>query len=75
MVAFYVAAVVVTLMQYLRLRDRRLLPLLALFVFLALAHHLGEWDAWGRRFHFAAGCSGLALLLALAPRHSTGHRP
>ena len=75
MVAFHVAAVAVTLIQYLRLRDRRLLPLLALFAFLALAHQLGEWDAWGRRFHVAAGCAGLLLLLALSPRHSPGSRP
>jgi hypothetical protein len=68
--AFFVASTVVTLMQYLRLRDRKLLPLLALFSFLGLAHSRGEWDPWGRVFHFAAGASGLALLVALSPRHS-----
>lgn len=70
MLAFFVAATVVTLLQYLRLRDPRLLPLLALFAFLGLAHSRGEWDPWGRRFHFAAGASGLVLLLVLSPRHS-----
>jgi hypothetical protein len=67
-VAFFVASTLVTLVQYLRLRDRRLLPLLALFAFLGLAHSRGEWDPWGRRFHLAAGASGLLLLLALSPR-------
>jgi hypothetical protein len=65
-IGFFVAAVVVTLLQYLRLHDRRLLPLLGLFVFLALAHFRGEWDFWGRHFHFAAGLCGLILLAMLS---------
>jgi hypothetical protein len=69
MVAFFVAAAVVTTIQYLRLRERRLLPLLALFALLASAHFLGEWDPWGRRLHFAAGTAGLVLLWMLSPRH------
>lgn len=69
MVAFFVGATVVTLLQYLRLKQARLLPLLALFVCLALGHSRGEWDTWGRRFHFAAGGAGLALLVMLSPRH------
>jgi hypothetical protein len=70
LLALFVAATVVTLVQYLRFRDRKLLPLLALFAFLGLAHSRGEWDHWGRLFHFAAGASGLVLLLALSPRHT-----
>ena len=66
--AFYVAAVVVTLMQYLRVRELRLLPLLALFLCLALAHSQGDWFA-ARPYHFAAGGAGLVLLLMLSPRH------
>ena len=68
MVGFFVAATVVTLIQLLRVRERRLLPLLALFVLLALAHSREWWDPWGRRFHLAAGGAGLALLAALSPR-------
>jgi hypothetical protein len=68
MVGFYVAAVLVTLVQYVRLRERRLLPLLALFVLLALAHSRQAGDPWGRRFHLAAGTAGLALLVVLSPR-------
>lgn len=71
MIGFYVAAVVVTLLQFLRLHDRRLLPLLGLFAFLALAHFRGEWDVWGRRFHFAAGLCGLVLLALLSRTRSS----
>ena len=68
MVGFFVAATVATLVQYLRLREPRLLPLLALFVLLALAHSRQGGDPWGRRFHLAAGTSGLVLLVLLSPR-------
>ena len=68
LVGFFVAAVVVTLLQYLRIRDRRLLPLLALFVCLMLAHYQKDWFA-ARPYHFAAGGAGLVLLLMLSPRH------
>jgi hypothetical protein len=67
-VGFFVAACVVTLLQFLRLKDRRLLFLLAVFACLAEAHSL-EWnDPWKERFHYAAGFAGLGLLLALSPR-------
>ena len=68
MVGFFVAAVVVTAVQFLRVKDRRLLLLLALFACLAEAHSLEWWNPWKSRFHFAAGFAGLGLLLALAPR-------
>jgi hypothetical protein len=68
MVGFFVAATVVTLVQYLRLHERRLLPLLALFVLLALAHSRGAGDPWGRAFHLAAGTAGLGELILLTPR-------
>jgi hypothetical protein len=65
--SFYVAATVVTLLQWLRVRERRLLALLALFVCLMLAHHQADWFA-ARPYHFAAGGCGLALLVLLSPR-------
>jgi hypothetical protein len=67
-VGFFVAAAVVTLVQFLRVKDRRLLFLLALFLFLAEAHSLEWWNPWRDLFHFAAGLAGLGLLMALAPR-------
>ena len=68
MVGFFVAATVVTLAQYLRHRERRMLPLLALFVLLAVAHSRQPGSPWGPRFHLAAGTAGLALLVMLSLR-------
>ena len=68
MVGFFVAATVVTLVQFHRLHDRRLLALVALFLLLALAHSRQAGDPWGRRYHLAAGTAGLALLVLLSPR-------
>jgi hypothetical protein len=75
LVAFFVASTVVTLLQFLRVRDRRLLPLLAMFALLGVAHFLGEGDGWGRGLHFGAGLAGLALLVAISPRHVAARRP
>jgi hypothetical protein len=68
-VGFFVAASVVTALQFLRVKERRLLLLLALFLCLAVGHHLDWRDPWKNRFHVAAGLAGLGLLLALGPRH------
>jgi hypothetical protein len=65
MVAFFVAATFVTLLQFVRLREARLLPLLALFACLALAHSRDDWYA-ARRLHLAAGGAGLVLLAMLS---------
>lgn len=60
-VAFYVAATVVGLFQFLRLRDRRLLPLLGVFALSAAAHAQTDWFV-ARRLHLAVGACGLLLL-------------
>ncbi len=75
MVGAYVAATVVALVQYLRLKDRRLLLLVALFAFQAQA--LGrEWfDAWKEVCQTAACACGLGLLLVLTLRHSSRPQP
>lgn len=75
LVAFFVASTVVTLLQLLRLRDRRYLPLLALFALLALGHFRGERDGWGRVFHFGAGIAGLAVLVMISRQHLTRRSP
>jgi len=62
--SFYVAASVAALIQWLRLRDGRLLALLLLFLSLAVAHHQQDWYA-ARPYHFAAGLAGLVLLVML----------
>jgi hypothetical protein len=70
MVALYVAATVVTLMQLLRWHERRLRPLLALFAFMALARGLHPGSRWAAVSEVGAIVSGLALLALLTPRHS-----
>jgi hypothetical protein len=74
--AFFVAATVVALIQWLRLRERRLLPLLALFALSALGHFQDDFFA-ARPYHLAAGAAGLVLVVMLAPRPKPerGHPP
>jgi hypothetical protein len=66
-VAFYVAATAVGLFQFLRQRDRRLLPLVGVFALSAAAHAQTDWFV-ARRLHFAAGACGLLLLGLLSWR-------
>lgn len=72
LLGFFVAATVVTLLQFLRVKEWRLLPLMALFACLAAAHGQADWQVT-RYFHFAAGFAGLVLLLVLSPRHRASH--
>ncbi len=69
MSGFFIAAMVITLLQYLRVKERRMLPLLTLFALLALGHFRGEGDCWGRAFFIGAVLSGLWMLWSLSPRH------
>jgi hypothetical protein len=64
----YVASMVVTLIQYVRLRDWRLLLLLALFAFQALALTRDWWDYKKEVFQTLSCAAGLALLLVLTLR-------
>ena len=66
-VAFFIAATVVTLLQFHRAHERRLLLLAALFAFAALGHSLGD-QSWARVFHMLAGTAGLALVVMLSRR-------
>jgi len=75
MVAVFVAATVVTLMQLFRTKQRRLLALAALFVCLALAHSREDWDPWKKRFHLLAGGAGLVLLVTLSRHPPESPRP
>lgn len=63
MTGLLVASTVVTLMHWLRVRDRRILPLVGLFVMMAVAHSL-EWWHWLRD---AFELLGVACALALLP--------
>ena len=68
MIGAYVASMVVTLVQYVRLRDRRLLLLLALFAFQALALTRDWWDYKKEVFQTASCAAGLVLLIVLTMR-------
>ena len=68
LVAFHLAGAVVTFYRLLRSRERRLLPLLGLFLCLAVGFHFGPWHRIGRPFLYGAGLCGVALLLLLSPR-------
>jgi hypothetical protein len=72
---FFVACAVVTLVQFLRLRDRRLLALLVLFTLRALSSYSGELSFNGKVADLLAGAAGLALLYWLSPRppQTPGH--
>ena len=59
----------VTLLQFLRVRDRRLLLLAAMFAFQAQALAREWYDVWRDVFQVGVCAAGLGLLLALSPRH------
>jgi hypothetical protein len=69
MVGSFVAATAVTLIQFLRVRDRRLLLLAAMFAFQAQALAREWYDVWRDVFQVGVCAAGLALLFALSPRH------
>ena len=75
MIGAYMAATVIVLAQYLRLRERRLLPLAALFAFQVQALSREWWDVWKDGYQGAACGAGLLLLLALSPRHPAAKAP
>ena len=70
----FVAATVVVLVQFARLRDRRLVPLALLMAFLAGAETREEWDPWRRRFQAGALVCGLTLLALLSAGGEVGRR-
>lgn len=66
MEGLFVAGAVITLVQFWRLRDRRLAMLALMLAFLAGAQSREDWDAWRRRYQLAALGSGLGLLALLS---------
>lgn len=70
MVALFVGATAIALMEFVRTRDRRVAALLALFAFLALSRSREDWQGTRTWFDVGALASGLVLLALLSPRHS-----
>ena len=67
MVGLFVAASVVSLVQFLRVRDRRLLLLAAMFAFQSQALAREWYDVWRDVFQAGVCATGLALLPLLPP--------
>jgi hypothetical protein len=63
----YVGVLVVALLRFVRTRERRLLPVLALFALLAAAQVCEPYSRWRAFWHLAAGGAGLAVVFTLAP--------
>ena len=75
MVGLLVAAVVVTLVQFLRRRDKRLVPLAILLALMAGAESRERGDPWRRYFIMATVASAWALLGVLSFRDDSPPRP
>ena len=68
LVGGFIGATVVTLLQFVRVRDRRLLLLAAMFAFQAQALAREWYDVWRDVFQIGVCAAGLGLLFALSPR-------
>jgi hypothetical protein len=68
MVGVFVAAAVVSLAQFLRVRDSRLLLLAAMFACQSQALAREWYDVWRDIFQAGVCAAGMALVLALSPR-------
>jgi hypothetical protein len=68
MTGVFVAATMVALLQYFRVRDRRILLLVAMFLLQAVTLSLDWWSVWKTVSQGAVCLAGLALVLLLAPR-------
>lgn len=66
MEGWFFAGLAVCFVQYLRRRDRRLLPLVALFAALMAAETRSEWDPWQDGLRLVAGGAALVLLAMLS---------
>jgi hypothetical protein len=75
LIGAFVAATVVALLQYFRVRDRRILLLVAMFLLQAVSLSLDWWSAWKAISQGAVCLAGLGLLFTLAPRHAPATPP
>jgi hypothetical protein len=68
MAGLYVGALAVAVVQLVRSRDRRLIPLLVMLALLAASHARGLSDRWTTAAHAGAALAGFALALVVPPR-------
>jgi hypothetical protein len=66
MPGLFVAAAVVALVQFWRLRDRRLAPIAVMFAMLAGAESREDWEPWHRRYQLGALAAGLTVVALLS---------
>ncbi len=66
MVGAFVALTVVAVVQYVRVPDRRLLPVMAMAAFQAFALSRYSWDIWKELSQGAACVAGLVLIFMLS---------
>ena len=66
----FVASAVVTVMHWLRVHDRRLIPLAGFFLMMAAAESLEPWHYWRSALQVLGAACGLALLPMLDRRQS-----
>jgi hypothetical protein len=64
----FVAATIVSLVQFLRVRDRRLLLVATMFACQSQALSREWYDVWRDVFQGGVCAAGLALVLGLSPR-------
>ena len=70
MIGGFIAATVVAVAQYVRTRDRRLLPLMAMFLLQAFSLSRESWDRGKDLSQAAVILAGLVLVLMLSGRPS-----
>jgi hypothetical protein len=70
----YVGVVVVALVRFVQTRQRRLLPVMLLFVLLAVAATREPGSRWTAAWHLAAGLAGIAVVVTVAPRPVARHK-
>lgn len=66
MEGFFFAGAAVAAIQYVRRRDRRLLPMVALFAALMAAETRADWDPWQDGLRLIAGGAALVLVAMLS---------
>lgn len=68
MAGAFIGVIVVALVRFIQTRERRLVPVMLLFVLLAIAGTRAPGSRGASLWHLAAGLMGVAVVIAVAPR-------